>query len=349
MTKKIIYLAIAIGLLSVTGYQLVSNKKKTENRVYIFDKEQPIAVKTLLIEPEIPKGNYIFPGLFEAERESKISSDIQGKIKRVLVDNGDKVTNGQILVELENSLLLLQLQSIEIQIEGLEADYKRHSTLAKADAIQGVQLEKTELALRTAKVQKATLIEQISKTTVRAPFDGIVTAKMTEAGSFAAPGMPLIQLTDISYLKLLVNVSEKELSWFNQSIDYIIKADIMQQTDLKGKLISVAGKASAASNFPVQFKVKNTADYSIKAGMSGTLELTLSELKKMPVIPASAIVGTNIKPKVYLVKNGKAYLENIEVLRRYDNKAVIVGGLKEGDRIVSNGFVNLYDGVNVTF
>lgn len=349
MTKKIIYIAIAVGLIALTVYQLSTNKKKTENRVYKYDKEQPISVKTMPITAELPKGLYTFPGLFEADKESKISTDIQGKIIRVLVENGDKVSSGQILLELDNSLLKLQLQTIEIQIEGLESDLKRHTTLAKADAIQGVQLEKTELALRSAKVQKNTLLEQISKTTVRAPFDGIVTAKLTEAGSFAAPGMPLIQVTDISDLKLTVNVSERELVWFNQSSSYKIKAEIMPQTDLNGKLLAVAGKAAAASNFPVHFRIKNPNQDILKAGMSGTLELTMTDTQKMPVIPASAIVGTNIKPQVFLIKNGKAYLHDIDVLRRYDNKAVIGSGLTEGDRIVTNGFVNLYDGVNVTF
>ena len=66
------------------------------------------------------------------------------------------VSKGQPLIQLDNSLLKLQLQTIEVQIEGLEADVNRYTILAKADAIQGVQLEKAELGLKSAKVQKAT-------------------------------------------------------------------------------------------------------------------------------------------------------------------------------------------------
>lgn len=107
---------------------------------------------------------------------------------------GSSVKVGQALIQLDNSLLKLQLQSVEVQIKGLEADVKRYTVLANAEAIQGVQLEKSHLALKSANVQKATLLEQINKTTIKSPFNGIVTAKMTEEGAFAAPGMPLCRL-----------------------------------------------------------------------------------------------------------------------------------------------------------
>ncbi|MBK9801246.1 MAG: hypothetical protein IPP56_16500 [Bacteroidetes bacterium] len=67
--------------------------------------------------------------------------------------------------------------------------------MAKADAIQGVQLEKSVLGLKSAKVQKATLIEQINKPLSKHLYNGVVTAKLSEEGAFAAPGVPLLQIT----------------------------------------------------------------------------------------------------------------------------------------------------------
>ena len=86
-------------------------------------------------------------------------------------------------------------------------------------------MEKTELGLKSAKVQRATILEQISKTTIKAPFAGIVTAKLTEEGAYAAPGVPLIQITDISQLKFTVNVPENELSQFKMNQNYSLQAD----------------------------------------------------------------------------------------------------------------------------
>jgi len=66
------------------------------------------------------------------------------------------------------------------------------------------------------------------------------------------------------------------------------------------------------------------------------------------IIPSSAIQGTDNQPQVYVVKNGKALLQNITISKKTQNKAVVSNGLHEGDVIVTNGFINLFDGANVT-
>ena len=65
------------------------------------------------------------------------------------------------------------------------------------------------------------------------------------------------------------------------------------------------------------------------------------------VILASTIVGSSIEPQVYIVKNGKSVLQNIVISKRVGNNVVIESRLKEGDEIVLNGFINLYDGANI--
>jgi RND family efflux transporter MFP subunit len=306
-------------------------------------------VQAITLKPESIENDISYTGTFEPYKETKISADIQGKINSVLVDAGSAVRKGQALVQLDNSLLKLQLQTIEIQIEGLEADVKRYTVLAQADAIQGVQLEKTELALKSAKVQKATLTEQINKTTITAPFSGIVTAKLTEEGAFAAPGIPLLQIIDISSLKFTVNVPEQELSRFETNQQYALSADVYPEMVLSGKVTLTGSKANMGNSFPVQFSVNNTADLKIKSGMFGKVQLKNDGEEKLIIIPASAIVGTNIQPQVYLVKNGKAILHDITTSARFQNKIQVSAGLSAGDVIVTNGFINLFDGANVSF
>ena len=347
MKKAIIYIVVALALIALVVFQLRSNKATTVNRVYQYDKEQAINVQAITLKLESVKNDISYPGTFEPNKETRISADIQGKINSVLVDAGSAVRKGQALVQLDNSLLKLQLQTIEIQIEGLEADVKRYTVLANADAIQGVQLEKTELALKSAKVQKATITEQINKTTITAPFSGIITAKLTEEGAFAAPGIPLLQITDISSLKFTVNVPEQELSQFETNQQYELSSDAYPETVLSGKVIMTGSKANIGSSFPVQFSVNNTADLKIKSGMFGNVQLKNNGEEKLIIIPASAIVGTNIQPQVYLVKNGKAMLQNITTSKRFQNKVQVSSGLTEGDVIITNGFINLFDGANV--
>lgn len=346
--KKIIGIVAGIAILALVVFKLKTNKEITQGKVYQYDKEQAINVQADTLQIENVNTEFSYSGTFEPNKETKISAELQGKINSILVDVGSVVSKGQTLIQLDNSLLKLQLQTIDVQIEGLEADVNRYTILAKADAIQGVQLEKAELGLKSAKVQKATLLEQINKTSIKAPFSGIVTAKLSEEGAFAAPGVPLLQITDITTLKFTINVPEKDLSQFKINQSYSLSADAYSEILLTGKNTMIGSKANMGSSFPVQFMVNNTSDLKIKSGMFGKVNLKNDTQEKGIIIPASAIVGTANQPQVYLIKNGKSVLQNISISKKIQNKIVVSSGLNEGDVIVTNGFINLFDGAKVS-
>ena len=346
--KKIIWIIAGVAVVGMMMFKLLSNKKTTENRIYQYDKEKPIlvSVDTIRLQNIVDAGNYT--GTFEPNKETKISADIQGKINAVLVDIGSYVSKGQTLIQLDNSLLKLQLQTVEVQIEGLEDDVKRYTILTEADAVQGVQLEKARLGLKSAKVQRATLLEQISKTSIKAPFNGVVTAKLNEEGGFAAPGVPLLQITDISTLRFTVNVPENDLVKFQNYQTYKINADVYPDISLSGKVSMIGSKANMGNSFPIQFQVANTKNLSIKSGMFGKVNLSESEQEQGILIPTSAIMEENGIAKVYVIKNGKAVLKTITTSKTIGNKTLVSSGLKEDDIIVTNGFINLFDNANIT-
>ncbi len=346
--KKIIWIIAGVAVVGMMMFKLLSNKKTTENRIYQYDKEKPISVSvdTIRLQNIVDAGNYT--GTFEPNKETKISADIQGKINAVLVDIGSYVSKGQTLIQLDNSLLKLQLQTVEVQIEGLEDDVKRYTILTEADAVQGVQLEKARLGLKSAKIQRATLLEQISKTSIKAPFNGIVTAKLNEEGGFAAPGVPLLQITDISTLRFTVNVPENDLVKFQNNQTYKINADVYPDISLSGKVSMIGSKANMGNSFPIQFQVANTKNLSIKSGMFGKVNLSESEQEQGILIPTSAIMEENGIAKVYVIKNEKAVLKTITTSKTIGNKTLVSSGLKEDDIIVTNGFINLFDNANIT-
>ena len=351
--KKSIGIVAGIAIVALVVFKLKSNKDITQQKVYQYDKNQAIHIQVDTLALEKINLELSYSGTFEPNKESKISAEIQGKVNSVLVDVGSRVKKGQTLLILDNVLLKLQLQSIEVQIEGLEFDVKRYTILAQADAIQGIQLEKSILGLKSAKIQRATILEQINKTIIKAPFEGIVTAKLCEEGAFAAPGVPLIQLTDISVLKFTINISENELNQLNSNQSYLISADAYPDFSLRGKATLIGSKANIASSFPVQFSVTNTSDLKIKSGMFGKVSFSKNlddaqNTEKGFLISTSSIIGSADKPQVYLVKNGKAHLQSITVSRKTGNKAVVSKGLKTNDVIITNGFINLFDGANVT-
>jgi RND family efflux transporter MFP subunit len=346
--KKLAIIIVSIAIIVTIVAKLKSNKKIAQANVYQFNKEQSINIQVDTLKTTNIDNVFSYTGTFEPCKETKISAELQGKINTIYVDAGSIVNKGQILIQLDNSLLKLQLQAIEVQIEGLEADVNRYAILDKAEAIQGIQLEKALLGLKSAKIQRASIIEQIKKSTIKSPFTGIVTAKLSEEGAFAAPGVPLIQITDISKLKFTINVPEKTLHQFKTNQNYLLTADAYIDIPISSKAIMIGSKANAGNSFPVQFTIKNTIDLKIKSGMFGKVTFKREMKESGLLVPASALQGTEKQPQVFIVKNGRAHLQNFTISQKFENKVQVSKGLNEGDIIVTNGFINLFDGANVT-
>src|SRR5690554_3832328 len=223
--KKIIAIAVIIGLAAIVFITLKTNKEISEDKIYQFDKEKAITVDVDTVQLQKIEDLQQFTGTFQPDKESKISAEIQGKIDAVFVDEGDYVEKGQKLIQLDHSLLKLQLQSVEVQIQSLQDDVNRYTILADSNAIQGVKHEKAKIGLASAKIQKSTLEEKIRKSTVRAPFRGVITAKLNDEGAFASPGMPLLQITAIDYLRFTIAVTEDEIMRFQTHQTYPISVD----------------------------------------------------------------------------------------------------------------------------
>lgn len=346
--KKYIYILLTIALLAIVVFKLAKNKTITESKVYNYDKDLPIIVESFIVKSTNLLFETEFSGTFEPNREVKVNADISGKISEVFVDLGSQVQKNQALIQLDNSILKLQLAASNVQIEGLVKDVNRFSVLAKAEAIQGVQLEKAQIGLDAAKIQRDILLEQISKSAIRAPFDGFITSKYIEVGAFAAPGVPLFQLTDIQYLRFTIQVSEVDIDKFKVEDVQEILSDNYPDLKLSGKVIAVGSKSNPAGSFPVQFLLENTADTRIKSGMFGKAIIKAKGELQSISIPTAIIQGSEDSPAVYLVKDGKAILQKISIKEKVKDQSIISSGIKEGDELISKGFINLFEGANIT-
>lgn len=114
-----------------------------------------------------------------------------------------------------------------------------------------------------------------------------------------------------------------------------------------GKVVMVGSKSNMGSSFPIQFLLNNTRDQELKSGMFGKVLISEIHHKNGLIIPATAIVGSDVQPQVYVVMNNKAVLRNISIGQRIRNNIVVGDGLQPGDIIITGGFINLHDGAEV--
>lgn len=348
MKKVITISVIAVAVIVLMVVRLKANQKDVKSKIFINDPNAEVLIETGKLEMHTFEGTLSYLGTFEAYRQNVIGSDASGSILKVLVKEGDYVQKGELLAKVDDELLQLQLQSAEIGLEGVKNDDSRYSTLSKENAIAGVQVEKTKLNLRANQVQKKLIQKQIKNTSITAPYSGVITQKMIDLGSFVGQGTPVFQLTDISTLKLNINVPESDVFKFKTGSKVSILVDAYKGKVFTGKIINVGVVADRSHNFKIQVEVSN-AKRELRAGMYGTVTLDNSESKTVLSIPRSALVGSTKNPQVYVVENKVAKLKSFTRGTADGDYIQVVNGLSKDDIIVVKGQVNLEDGSKVTF
>jgi RND family efflux transporter MFP subunit len=345
--KKTIWVIVIAVILGLTIWKLFANKSEVTNKTYIKDENAKILVTTTKVSYQSLFEEKKYIGTITANRENKIASETQGKVIYVGVNEGDYINKGHIIARVDDTMLKLQLETAEIQLEGVMLDLKRYENLSKGDAIPAVQLEKTNIAKKSAEVQIKTLKEQISRTSIVSPFSGVVTMRLFDLGSFLGPGVLLLQLTDISVSKLNLNISENEITRFNEGMQTEILSDAYPGVKYEGKVTMVGAKGDDSHNFPVQVTVQNSKTSPLKPGMFGTVKIGNTLNKICMSIPVAALIGTVKEPQIYKVENGKAYLKNITLGIATNDYLEVLNGLADGDEIVIGGQLNLFDGASV--
>jgi RND family efflux transporter MFP subunit len=344
--KKIIIAIAMLSLVGLTALKLSSNKKEAEAKIYKADPNKSILVETAKLQTRQLSGEQTYLGTFEPVRENKIASEGQGKVIKVGVSEGQYVKEGQLIAKLDDEMMNLQMESMQISLEGQQKDVSRYTNLSKTDAAPAVQLEKAELGTRATQAQMNQIKKQIRSTTITAPFSGIVTMRMFDLGSVVTPGVPLVQLTDISSLKLGVNVPERDLKNFAVGQSLTVESDVNPGVKFNGRIVEIAAKGDASHNFTVKVLVasKNT----LRAGMYGSVSKINNLASNALTIPRIALVGSPKDGKVYVVENGKAVLKTFSAGVITDEYVEVISGLSGNEEVVISGQINLKDGDKVS-
>ncbi len=347
MNKRTLTIAIiALLLVGLTVMKLLSNKSAVEKKIYIHDMEAAVLVEDVSPQMHTFESAFSFLGTFEPVRQNTIGSDAQGKIIRLSIEEGDRVTQGQVIAKIDDEMLQLQLENAEVSLEGQKNDDNRYSNLAKDNAVSGMQIEKTKLGVRSAEIQKKQIQKQLRSTNITAPFSGVITKKLVDLGSVIGAGSPLVEITDISSLKLTVNVPERDILKFKLNQVVQAKVDIYNNRVFEGKVTNISVVADKSHNFKVQITVKNSQQ-ELLAGMYASVSLLNNQSVTALAIPRKALVGSLKNPQVYVIQNGKAILTSFNAGTSDGEFIEVVNGLTKTDRIVVKGQVNLQDKSNV--
>ncbi|UXP33448.1 efflux RND transporter periplasmic adaptor subunit [Reichenbachiella agarivorans] len=351
--SKITKIAIAVGVIVLLGawsiHTLLGNSEEVEKKVYVRDFAIKVPVKVAQVSNQNLKESRRYLGSFKANKEITITSQTQGEVIGIYAEEGVKLKKNSLIARVDSEQIDFQLIAANAAYQDAKREFERYEKLTKQNAVADINLEKAALQLATAESQLKILQKQQSHTRIKVPFAGTLVKREFDLGSVLAPGMPLGTLIDISELKLVISIPEEKIRAFKEGDDLTVHSDVYPTQTYAGVVTAVSAKADKAHKFDVQIKIKNSDEYPLKSGMYGWVEHQYGNQSESLSIPVTALMGSSKDASVFKVVDGKAQLQNIQIGIRTEDFIEVKKGLQANETVVTNGQINLSDGIIVTY
>jgi len=301
-------------------------------------------------------------GTVHAALSAQLASQVMGTITRVNVHEGDRVRRGEVLVSIDEAQQQAAytsakagLQASQQSIAAADADYalaeattKRYQMLYDKKSVSPQEYDEVKTKLAAAQARRdaahagATQAEAgvsqagtaMSFTKVRAPFDGLVTARLAEQGAMAAPGVPLLVVEDPSKFRLEAQVDESKIGAVKLGESVPVTVDALGGQAVEGKVVQIVPAADPASRtFTV--KIDLPANPQIRSGLFGRASFPRGQREAI-AIPKSAVLSRGQMQAVYVIGGDQlAGLRFVTLGAASGDQVEVLSGLQNGDRIVA--------------
>lgn len=327
---------------------LMMNKKEIDKKATLDGNLDRIPVYVDTVGITFLGADFEVTGSFSPIHELNLQSEGQGKVIEVLIREGDFVSVGQVIARLDDELLTSQLSLAMAAQNKARADRDKFEGLLKEEATSAQQVEEVRLAAKKAETDVATLKKQMEYATIKAPIQGTITRRYIEKGTLLMPGAPVVEIVDISRLKFIALVSEREAVGIAKGRQVRVNTSIYPGVDYHGTVLSVGVKADDALRFPVEITIENSRENLLRAGMFGTAAFGTGMPREALLITRNALVGSIKIPRIYVVEDNRAVLRDIRIGAANDHQIEVTGGLKPGEVVVVSGQLNLDNLAQVT-
>ena len=220
--------------------------------------------------------------------------------------------------------------------------------ILKGQIFPDAQWEQVLLQYRLAEAQLIQARRAFNDTRIKAPISGTITAKRVDVGTMVNPGTIVCELVDVSKLKVLLDVAERDIFSIRVGTPVEITSDVVPGKTFRGQVTAIAPKASDAHTFPVEITI--TPPYSeLKAGMFVRVRfLALARLVGL-VIPRDAIIGSLQHARVYVVETttNTASERIIRCGAERNGSVIVLDGLSAGEQVIVTGNNVVTDGARV--
>jgi RND family efflux transporter MFP subunit len=354
-------LLVGLFLLTFISCQKTTNKKQED----VPQQTRPNPVKVFKVKKQKISEKIIYTATLEAWEKQAITPDVSGKIARIYVAEGDRVSRGQLLAELDTQSIRLQLQQAEAalaaakaNLEDAQKNFDRMSRLFKEKAVSDQQYEKARLALEAARAQRdqAEAVVNLARHTLdvsimKAPFDGVIASKNAEEGDVINPMMGgltatsgIVTLVNYSKIKVKFDVSPDDIKKIARGQKVYVEGYDMPGQRFGGEITVVNSSADPQTK---KFRVEaliNNPELQLKPGTFGQVIIEVVSKEDALTVPQRALLGNSY---VLVVEGNKAVKRNVTIGIKNTDLVEVTSGLKEGEAVIVEGNFGLADGSQV--
>jgi RND family efflux transporter MFP subunit len=301
----------------------------------------PVIVSEV-IQRQVPQSISLV-GTVQGRRSATIGSEVDGKIVRRLVEEGQTVKRGTALFRIENDPLESSRQEAEADVELRRFEHQRDQELYDQEAISEQQFRAGVYQLARAQSKEATLKRQLDDLTVRAPFAGSITRTLAEVGEWVNRGTNLARLVSTDTLRIYVDVPEAFVPRLNVGDEVEVVIEAMGAAPIQGRIAAVLAEGSAeARTFPVVIEAINPG--KVRASMSARVTFSSPGEQDLLLVHKDAVVTSAFGQSVFIASEDKAVSRPLKTGLSYQEYIAVEGELQPGELIIVRGNERLRDG-----
>lgn len=306
-------------------------------------------------------------GLVRPNQGAMLSSQSAGTIAKVLVQNGQNVKKGDLLVELDSSVERASLQSAQAQVNSLQQTYQRYAKLVKTGSVSRQEFDNAKAAYEAQAANIESLKATIERRQIVAPFDGKTGIVKVNVGQYVTNGTEIVRVEDRSSMKVDFAIAQNQLDKLHLGQKVTATADARVGETFAAKITAIEPAINSSTGLiDVQATFDSEDGTKLLSGMFTRLNVALSTEVQQIVVPQVAVSYNMYGESLYILtalsnddKEKLAGNENINKMYRAKSITVFTKDrqgiyaqlkgdeVKVGDKVITGGQQNLSNGALV--
>jgi membrane fusion protein, multidrug efflux system len=289
-------------------------------------------------------------GNVESESCVNVPAESPGIVQRILVKRGEAVSRGQLLAELDASIIQSSIDQIVTGLELATTMYERQKRLWDQKIGSEVQYLQAKTGKESLEKQLATLNEQLKMTRITSPISGTVDEVIVREGEMAAPGFPAFRVVQLTNLKVRANLSENHITSVKPNDPVTVRFPLLNR-ELQLKVNAVSQVIDPNSRtFSIEIRIPQS-ETGIKPNMLAVLVVNNYVNDGAISVPLNSVQQNGHGQFLFVAENENGQMQarrrNVKIGLAYANRVEVLEGLKAGENVIVFGHQNLADGVLV--